>query len=79
MNTRSGFRGRLNLIFCSYIDKLILKTGYDPKNEMKYFNNFSNFSNTDDCILKFFFYFYSIYYFRIPEVIFIGARRRRFD
>ncbi len=80
MNIRNGFRGYRNLILYNYIDKLILKTGYDPKNEMKYFNNFDNFSNIDNYILKlFFFRSYSIYYFRISEVVFVGARRRYFD
>ncbi len=79
INTRSGFRGRCNLMFYS-IDKLILKTGCDPENEVKYPNNFNNFSNINDYILKFFFFrSYSAYYFHIPEMIFVGARRRRFD
>ncbi len=54
MNIRSGFRGRRDLIFCSYIDKLILKIGCDFENEMKCFDNFFNFFNIDDCILKLF-------------------------
>ena len=65
-------------MFCSYIDKLILKTGCDSENEVKYSDNSDNSSNTD--ILKlFFFRSYSTYYFRMSEIIFGGARRRRFD
>jgi len=80
MNTRSDFRGRRDLILYNYTDKLILKTGYDPENEIKYPNNSDNSSNTDDYLLKlFFFRSYSAYYFRMPEVVFVGARRRRFD
>ncbi len=79
-NIRSGFRGYRNLMFYSYIDKLILKTGYDPKNKIKYLYNSDNFSDINDYILKlFFFRFYSVYYFRILEVMFVGAHRRRFD
>ncbi len=64
----------------SYIDKLILKTSYDSENEIKYPNNFDNFSDVDDYILKsFFFRFYSAYCFCISEIIFVGVRRRRFD
>jgi len=78
MNIRSGFRGRRNLIFYNNIDKLILKIGCNSENKTKYFDNSDNSFN--DCIfLKLFFYFYSIYYFRISGVIFAGARRRRFD
>ena len=78
-NTRSGFRGRRDLIFYN-IDKLILKTGCDPENEIKYFNNSDNFSNINDYILKlFFFRSCSAYYFRIPEVIFVDTHRRHFD
>jgi len=62
------------------INKLILKTGCDFENEMKCFDNFDNFSDIDDCLLKlFFFCSCSAYYFRIPEMIFVGTRRRRFD
>ncbi len=78
MNIRSGFRGRRDLIFCNYIDKLILKTGCDS--EMKCSDNFDNSSDVNDYILKlFFFRSCSVYYFCILEVVFIGARRRRFD
>ena len=80
MNIRSGFRGRRDLIFCSYTNKLILKTDCDPKNEMKCPDNSDNFSNIDNYILKlFFFRSYSAYYFCIPEIAFVGARRRCFD
>ncbi len=80
INTRSDFRGRRNLILCNYIDKLILKTDYNPENEINCPNNFDNFFDIDDCILKlFFFRSYSVYYFRISEVIFVGTRRCRFD
>ncbi len=80
MNTRNGFRGRRDLIFYNYIDKLILKTGCDSENEIKYSNNSDNFSNVDNYILKlFFFRSYSVYYFYISEVMFVGARRRYFD
>jgi len=80
MNTRSGFRGYRDLIFYSYTNKLILKTNYDPENKIKYSNNSDNFSDIDDYILKlFFFRSYSIYYFRIPEIVFVGIRRRHFD
>ena len=78
MNIRSDFHGRRDLIFYS-TDKLILKTGCDPKNKIKCPNNSDNFSNIDDYILKFFFRSYSAYYFRMPEMVFVGARRRRFD
>ena len=68
------------MIFYSYINKLILKTGCDPENEMKCPDNSDNFSDIDDYILKlFFFRFCSAYYFYISEVMFVGARRRRFD
>ncbi len=66
-------------MLCNYTDKLILKTDYDPENEMKYPDNSDNSSNADDYILKFFFRSCSAYCFRISEVIFVGARRRRFD
>ena len=79
-NTRNDFRGRRNLTFCNYTDKLILKTDYNPENEIKYSDNSDNFSNINNYILKFFFFrSYSIYYFRISKIIFVGARRRRFD
>ncbi len=61
------------------IDKLILKIGCDPENEMKCPNNSDNSSDVDDCILKLFFRSCSAYYFYIPEVIFVGIHRRRFD
>ena len=79
MNTRNDFRGRRDLIFCNYTDKLILKTDYDFENEMKCSNNFDNFSDVDDCILKLFFRSCSVYYFCISEIIFVGARCCRFD
>ena len=67
-------------MFYNYTDKLILKTDYDPENEMKCPDNSDNFSNTDDYILKlFFFRSYLTYYFRIPKMIFVDIRRRRFD
>ena len=66
-------------MFCSYTDKLILKTGCDPENEMKCPDNSDNFSDVDDYILKLFFRSYSVYYFRISEVIFVGVCCRRFD
>ena len=79
MNTRSGFRGRRDLMFYN-INKLILKTDCDFKNEIKYPDNSDNFSNTNNYILKFFFFrSCSIYYFRIPKMVFIDTRRRRFD
>ncbi len=79
MNTRSGFRGRRDLILYS-TDKLILKTDCDPENEMKCPDNFDNFSNIDDYILKlFFFRSCSAYRFRIPEMVFVGIRCRHFD
>jgi len=79
-NTRSGFRGRCDLMFCSYINKLILKTGCDPKNKIKCPNNSDNFSNIDNYTLKFFFFHsYSTYYFRISEMVFVGVHRRYFD
>src|SRR6266536_5604786 len=78
-NTRSGFRGRHDLMFYS-TDKLILKTGCDPENKIKYPDNFDNFSDVDNYILKlFFFRSYLVYCFYIPEIIFVGTRRRRFD
>ena len=80
MNTRSGFRGRRNLMFYNNIDKLILKTSYNFENEIKCSDNSDNFFDVDDCILKlFFFRFCSVYYFCISEVVFVGVRRRRFD
>ncbi len=80
MNTRSGFRGRRNLILYNYTDKLILKTGCDFENEMKCPDNSDNFSDVDNYILKlFFFRSYSVYYFCISEIIFVGVYRRRFD
>ncbi len=79
-NTRNDFRGRRNLTFCNYTDKLILKTDYNPENEIKYSDNSDNFSNINDYILKlFFFRSYSTYYFYISEMIFAGAHRRLFD
>jgi len=79
MNTRSDFRGRRDLILYN-IDKLILKTGCDLENKMKCSDNSDNSSNINDCILKFFFFrSYSVYYFRISEMVFVDARRRRFD
>jgi len=60
-------------------DKLILKTGCDPENEMKCPDNSDNSSNIDDYILKLFFRSCSAYCFRMPEMVFVGARRRRFD
>ncbi len=79
MNTRSGFRGRRNLILYN-TNKLILKTGCNPENKIKYPDNSDNFSNTNDYILiLFFFRSYSAYYFRIPEVVFVGVCCRRFD
>ncbi len=78
-NTRSGFRGRRDLMLYS-IDKLILKTGCDFENEMKCPDNFDNFFDIDDCILKFFFFrSCSAYCFCISEIIFVGIHRRRFD
>ncbi len=80
INTRSSFRGRRNLIFYNYIDKLILKTDCDFENKIKYFNNFNNFFNINNYILKlFFFRSYSVYYFYILKIVFAGARRRYFD
>jgi len=80
INTRSGFRGSRNLMLYNNTDKLILKTGCDSKNEIKYPDNSDNFSNIDNYILKlFFFRSYSAYYFRISEIVFAGVRRRRFD
>jgi len=79
MNTRNDIRGRRDLMFYSYIDKLILKTGCDLENEMKYPDNSDNFSNIDDCFLKLFFRSCSAYCFCMPEMVFVGARRRRFD
>ncbi len=80
INIRSGFRGRRDLILYNYIDKLILKTGCDPENEIKYPDNSNNFFDINDYILKlFFFYSCSAYYFYISEVVFVGARRRHFD
>ncbi len=62
------------------INKLILKIGYDPENEIKCPDNSNNFSDINNYILKlFFFRSYSVYYFRIPKMIFVGIRRRRFD
>jgi len=61
----------------NYTDKLILKTGYDPKNEMKYPDNSDNSFDVDDYI--FFLHSCSAYCFCIPKMIFVGARRRRFD
>ena len=61
------------------INKLILKTDCDLENKIKYPDNSDNFSNTDDYILKLFFRFCSAYYFRIPEMVFVDARRCRFD
>ncbi len=79
MNIRNGFRGHRDLMFYS-TDKLILKTGCDPENEIKYPDNSNNFSNIDDCILKLsFFRSYLAYYFYIPKMIFVGVRRRRFN
>ena len=52
MNIRSGFRGRRDLIFYNYTDKLILKIGCNLKNKMKCLNNSDNFSDVNDCILK---------------------------
>ncbi len=79
INTRSGLRGRRDLILYN-INKLILKTSYNPENEIKYPDNSDNSSNTYDYILKlFFFRSYSAYCFRIPEMVFVGTRRRRFD
>ena len=66
-------------MFYNYTDKLILKTGYNPENEIKCPDNSDNFFNIDDYILKLFFRSCSVYCFRIPEVVFIGAYRRRFD
>ena len=64
----------------NYTDKLILKTSCDPENEIKYPDNSDNSSNINDYILKlFFFRSCSAYYFRMSEVVFVGARRRRFD
>ncbi len=61
-------------------NKLILKTGCDPENEIKYLDNSDNFSDIDDCILKlFFFRSYSVYYFRMPEMVFVSVYRRRFN
>src|SRR6266498_1187064 len=61
-NTRSGFRGRRDLILYSYTDKLIQKTGYDPEIEIKCPDNSDNSSDTNNYILKlFFFRFYSVY------------------
>ena len=77
-NIRNDFRGYRDLIFYS-INKLILKTGCDSKNEIKYPDNSNNFSNIDNYILKLFFRSYSAYYFCIPEVIFVDTYRRRFD
>ena len=79
MNTRSGFRGRRDLILYN-TNKLILKTNCDPKNKIKYPDNFDNFFDINNYILKlFFFRSYSAYYFHIPEIIFVDTRRRRFD
>jgi len=79
MNTRSGFRGRRDLILYN-TNKLILKISYDPENEIKCPDNSDNSSNINNYILKFFFFrSCSAYYFRIPEIIFVGAHRRRFD
>jgi len=63
----------------NYTDNLILKTDYNPENEMKCPDNSDNSFNTDDCILKPFFRSCSAYYFRMPEIMFVGVRRRRFD
>ncbi len=61
-------------------NKLILKTGCNPENEIKYSDNSDNSSNIDNYILKlFFFRSYSAYYFRISEIVFVGAYRPRFD
>ncbi len=80
MNTCNGFRGRRDLILYNYTDKLILKTDYNPKNKIKYPDNSDNFFNINNYILKlFFFRSYSVYYFYISEVMFVGVRRRRFD
>ncbi len=79
INIRSNFRGRRDLMLYN-TNKLILKTGCDPKNKIKYPNNSNNFSDTNNYILKlFFFRSYSVYYFYISKIIFVGARRRRFD
>ncbi len=67
-------------MFYNYIDKLILKNGCNPKNEMKCFDNSDNSSDIDNYILKlFFFRFYSTYCFRMSEMVFVDIRRRRFD
>ncbi len=79
MNIRSGFREYRDLIFYS-TNKLILKTDYDSENKIKYSDNSDNFSNINNYILKlFFFRSYSIYYFRISEIVFVDTRRRCFD
>src|SRR6266498_2881993 len=78
-NTHSDFRGRRDLMLYN-INKLILKTGCDSENEIKCPDNSDNFSNIDNYILKFFFFrSYSAYCFCMPEVMFVGIRRRRFD
>ena len=66
-------------MFYNNTDKLILKTGCDPENEVKCPDNSDNSSDADDCILKLFFRSCSAYCFRIPKVVFVGARRRRFN
>ena len=65
-------------MLCNNTDKLILKTGCDPENEVKCPDNSDNSSDADD-FLMLFFRSCSAYCFRMPEVVFVGARRRRFD
>ena len=60
-------------------NKLILKTGYNLENEVKCSDNSDNFSDADDFLILFFFRSYSAYCFRMSEVVFVDARRRRFD
>ncbi len=78
-NTRNNFRGYRNLILYNNINKLILKTDCDSENKTKCLNNSDNSSNIDYILKLFFFRSYSVYYFRISEIVFGGVRRRRFD